>query len=413
MKNTAIAVPTPKRFATLDDIELAGKRALVRMDLNVPMVAGRVSDNTRVLRLLPTIRELLAKKARIVILSHLGRPKGKYVTDFSLAPLVDTLSEVLPGVAIKFGVDCVGPEAADTVASLEPGQIALLENLRFHPGEEKNDPDFARALAAHGDIYINDAFSCSHRAHSSVVGITHLLPFVAGRLMEEELNNLERMFAEPKRPMTAIIGGSKVSTKLALIENLLKKVDTLVIGGAMANTFLLAQGHTVGNSLVEPDLVPTALHILRSAKQHGCTVLLPSDVIHSPHALGTAGPLLAGTGAASAIPAGRMAFDVGNDTIRNIMACLAQSKTVFWNGPLGAFETRPYDVSTLMIAREIAQLTQAGTLVSVAGGGDTIAALSLAGLAEQFSYVSTAGGAFLEWLEGKTLPGVAALQKTG
>lgn len=395
-------------FLTLDDIDIAKKRVVVRMDLNVPMVAGRVTDRTRVVRLLPTLKELIKKKARIVILAHMGRPKGAYVPDLTLAPLVDVLSEELTGVKVRFGVDCVGPEADKAVAETQPGEVLLLENLRFHKGEEKNEAGFARQLAAHGDVYINDAFSCSHRAHASVDGITRHLPSVAGRLMEEELHNIQTYLTEPKRPFTAVVGGAKVSTKLELLENLITKVDHLIIGGAMANTFLLAEGCKVGASLCEPDLKDTAKRIRAKAKEKGCSIHLPVDVMattaFAAHAPGK-------VVAADKVPADGMMLDVGPDSLQQFADVIRDSRTVIWNGPLGAFETSPFDAATIMLARVAARQTAEGKLSSIAGGGDTVSALRHAGLAEQFSYLSTAGGAFLEWMEGKTLPGVEALQK--
>lgn len=395
-----------KRFPTLDDITISGKRVIVRMDLNVPMVAGRVTDNTRVVRLLPTLHELIKKKAKIIILSHLGRPNGKFITDLSLAPLVDALSNVLEGVHIRFGVDCIGKVAEEAVAAVKPGEILLLENLRFHAGEESNDPEFARALAKHGDIYINDAFSSSHRAHASVVGITKHLPFAAGRLMEEELNNIETFFGKPEHPFTAVVGGAKVSTKLTLLESLIAKVDHLIIGGAMANTFLAAQGIKVGKSLCEEELKETAQRILAQARKKGCTIHLPVDAVVAEtfmaHAMSDVVPI-------DRIPKNSMILDVGPESLSRFADCLKQSRTLIWNGPLGAFETNPFDVSTVSLARVAASLTGSGKLKSVAGGGDTVAAMTYSGLAERFSYLSTAGGAFLEWLEGKVLPGVAVL----
>jgi phosphoglycerate kinase len=392
-------------FLTLDDIDVAHKRVLVRMDLNVPMENGRVTDNTRVVRLLPTIKELIKKKAKVIILSHLGRPEGTYVPDLSLAPLVDCLSEVLKDVTIRFGVDSVGPEAKAAVAALKDGEILLLENLRFHPEEEKNEAAFARALAAHGEIYINDAFSCAHRSHASTVGVSKYLPFAAGRLMEEELNALHSLFDVPAHPFTAIVGGSKVSTKLELLENLITKVDNLVIGGAMANTFLLALGHDIGESLAEPKLKATANRILEAAKKNNCTIFIPTDVIVQKPDGTTASVVV------DAIEAADKAIDIGNDSFIAVVNCLRQSKTVIWNGPMGIFETLPVATTTIMIGREIASLTKKGQIKSIAGGGDTVAALSLSRLTENFTYVSTAGGAFLEWMEGKALPGVAALKK--
>lgn len=409
--NAIASVKTIPSFPTLNDIDVAGKRVVVRMDLNVPMINGRVTDTTRVMRLLPTLTELVKKKAKVIILSHLGRPKGAYVPDLTLAPLVDALSQAMGGVPVKFGVDCVGKEAEEAVAALKPGEVLLLENLRFHEGEEKNSPAFSKALAAHGDVYINDAFSCSHRAHASTVGITKHLPFAAGRLMEEELRNLQTHLSHPARPLTAIVGGSKVSTKIALLTNLVNKVDRLVIGGAMANTFLLAQGYKVGKSLVEQDHLKTALSILEAAKKkngerEACEIILPIDVVK--RSTDEAGTTMSGI---DKIHASESALDVGNRTLRLISDCLATSKTVIWNGPVGMFETRPYDISTLVIAREIAGLTAEKKLASIAGGGDTVAALALADMGKNFTYLSTAGGAFLEWMEGKTLPGVEALLK--
>jgi len=396
-----------RSFPTLDDVNVAGKRVIVRMDLNVPMVAGRVTDNTRIVRLLPTLHELIKKKAKIIILSHLGRPKGKYVTDLSLAPLVDALAAVLPGVKIRFGVDCVGREAESAAAELKSGEILLLENLRFQAGEEENDPAFSAALAKLGEIYVNDAFSSSHRSHASVVGITGLLPFAAGRLMEEELNNIEKYFARPERPFTAVVGGAKVSTKLALLESLIAKVDNLIIGGAMANTFFFAQGLSVGKSLCEKELKSTAARILAQAKEKGCKIHLPVDAVVAESFAAHAASDVVDIGH---IPKDSMMLDVGPETLGSFADVLKASKTLIWNGPLGAFETNPFDVSTVCLARVAAGLTGAGKLKSVAGGGDTVAAMTYAGLADRFSYLSTAGGAFLEWLEGKTLPGVKALE---
>ncbi len=398
--------PVSRNFLTLDDVDVSGKRVVVRMDLNVPMVGGRVTDNTRVVRLLPTLKELIRKKAKTVILSHLGRPKGAYVPDLSLAPIVDALSQAL-AMPVKFGVDCVGAEAEKAVAGLKTGEVILLENIRFHAGEEKNDAEFARQLAAHGDIFVNDAFSCSHRAHASTVGITQYLPFVAGRLMEEELHNIETYLTQPERPFTAVVGGSKVSTKLALLESLVARVDNLIIGGAMANTFLLADGCKVGASLCEPDLKDTARRIRARAKEKGCTIHLPVDVMattqFAAHAPGTVVPV-------DKVPADCMMLDVGPESLQQFSDVIRASRTVIWNGPLGAFETSPFDAATIMLARVAARQTAEGKLKSIAGGGDTVSALRHAGLAEQFSYLSTAGGAFLEWLEGKPLPGVLALQ---
>jgi len=394
------------KFPKLEDLDLAGKTVLVRCDLNVPMKGGKVTDNNRIVRLLPTLQYLIKKRCRIVLLSHFDRPGGKFVPSMSLAPLVDAVSEVLGGKTVHFGVDCIGAAARDAVNKLKPGEILLLENLRFHPEEDSGDEPFSRELASLGDVYINDAFSASHRAHASITGIPRYLPFAAGRLMQQELEALHTMFSSAKSPMTAIIGGSKVSTKLALLESLIDKVDNLIIGGAMANTFLSVQGYAVGQSLVEPKLKSTAKRILTIAKRKNCKIILPVDVIVGMSLQPNQPTAMADI---DCIPPEQMALDIGNQTLEAIFECLAHSKTVIWNGPVGAFETRPFDVSSLMIAREIARLTQAGKLKSIAGGGDTVAALSLSGLSESFSYLSTAGGAFLEWLEGKTLPGVAVL----
>ncbi|MEI7669359.1 MAG: phosphoglycerate kinase [Pseudomonadota bacterium] len=402
-----------KKFLTLDDIDVSGKRVIVRMDLNVPMISGRVTDNTRVIRLLPTLKELLAKKAKIIIISHLGRPKGRYITDLSLSTLVDTLSLVLPDVNIKFGVDCIGKEAGEPASNLQEGEILLLENLRFHEGEEKNDAEFAKELASIGEIYINDAFSCSHRKHASVLGITEYLPFAAGRLMEEELTNLQNFLESPEHPVTAVVGGAKVSTKLALLENLINKVDNIVIGGAMANTFQLALGLKVGKSLVEKELKETALKIMNLAAEKNCKIHLPIDIMHTnfiPKDNNIYPDSVNSISNFNDIPDDKIAFDMGNETLSNIFNVLANSKTVIWNGPLGVFETMPAATSTIMVAREIARLTLQNKIKSIAGGGDTVAALNIARLGDSFSYLSTAGGAFLEWMEGKELPAVKALE---
>jgi phosphoglycerate kinase len=392
-------------FRTLDTLAPAGKRVLLRADLNVPVREGRVTDATRIERLLPTIRELSDKGARVIVLSHFDRPKGKRVPEMSLKPLADALSASL-GRFVAFADDCIGEAAERVAAAMHDGDVALLENTRFHAGEEKNDPDFSRALASLGEVYVNDAFSAAHRAHASTEGIARLLPAYAGRLMQTELEALEKALGSPARPVVAVVGGAKVSTKLDLLGNLVGKVDRLVIGGAMANTFLAAQGFAVGASLQEPDLHVTARTILRTARDAHCTVVLPTDVVVAREFKANADH---STVPADAIPADRMALDVGAQSLALIRDAFRASRTLVWNGPLGAFETPPFDAATVAAAREAAALTQQGALLSVAGGGDTVAALRHAGVAEQFSYVSTAGGAFLEWLEGKDLPGVAAL----
>lgn len=395
-------------YATLDSVNVDGKTVLLRIDLNVPMHAGRVTDATRMERVLPTIKLLTDRNARVVILSHFDRPKGQFVPSMSLAPLVDALQKFLPGVEVKFGVDCAGPAAKSAVANLQPGQVILLENLRFHAEEEKGDDIFAKEMASLGEIYVNDAFSCSHRAHASITGIPKYLPTYVGLAMQEEIFMLDSIFSNPDRPLAAIVGGSKVSTKLELLGNLVDKVDKLIIGGAMANTFLFAQGHSLGGSLYEPDLKDTAKNILTKAKDTNCQILLPEDVVvastfarHAPSKIVSV----------NQIPKDGMALDIGPRSLMKLATEIAACKTLVWNGPVGAFETAPFDGTTVQLARVVAQLTAEGKLKSVAGGGDTVAALSHAGLRDEFSYLSTAGGAFLEWLEGKELPGVEALKQ--
>lgn len=392
-------------LATLESLDVTGKTVLVRVDLNVPMLAGRVTDATRITRIVPTLQYLMERDAKVVILSHLGRPKA-FDPALSLAPLVDTLSAALWDRPVKFSPDCVGNAARLAVEGASAGDVVLMENLRFHAGEEANDPEFARSLASLGDLYVNDAFSCSHRAHASIVGINPYLPAAAGRLMEEEVAALTHALAAPARPLTAIVGGSKVSTKLELLAHLIAKVDHLVIGGAMANTFLYAQGIHVGASLCEADMAATAREILAQAAEKNCTIMLPSDVVVATKFQAHAENILCDVGA---IPADGMVLDVGPRSLLALQAVIAASKTLVWNGPVGAFETVPFDATTVQIARMVASATRAGGLHSVAGGGDTVAALAHAGLSRELSYLSTAGGAFLEWLEGKTLPGLAAL----
>jgi phosphoglycerate kinase len=393
-------------FKTIDDIAVAGKRVLVRGDLNVPVKDGKVSDATRIERLVPTLRDLLAKGARVIVISHFGRPKGKAVPEMSLAPVADALARTL-GRPVAFATDCVGDAAKAVVDGLRDGEVALLENLRFHAGEEANDAEFARRLAALGDAYVNDGFSVSHRAHASTEAIARLLPSAAGRNMQAELEALEAALGSPQRPVVAIVGGAKISTKLEVLGNLIAKVDALVIGGGMANTFLHALGTDVGKSLCEKDLADTARAIMAKADAAGCEIVLPSDVV-------IAAKLEAGapseTVRVAAVPPDRMILDIGADSAAALAERLRGTRTLLWNGPLGAFEFPPFDKSTVSVAQAAAERTRAGTLVSVAGGGDTVAALRHAGVADDFTYVSTAGGAFLEWLEGKELPGVAALQ---
>jgi phosphoglycerate kinase len=394
-------------YKTLDDLDPAGRRVLLRVDLNVPMQDGQVTDATRIERAAPTIRELVHRGARVVVLSHFGRPKGRREPSMSLKPLIGPLSEALGGTAVRFADDCIGAAAVSVVSSLGDSDVALLENLRFHQGEEANDPDFAGALAALGDVYVDDAFAASHRAHASIEAIARLLPAYAGRLMQVELEALSGALENPARPVVAIVGGSKVSTKLDLLANLVAKVDRLIIGGGMANTFLFARGIDVGASLAERDLANTARDIEARARDAGCEILLPDDAV-------VASRLSAGIETrivpVSEVPSDLMILDAGPASTARFADCVADCRTVVWNGPLGAFEIAPFDTATVALARRVATLTEAGQLLSVAGGGDTVAALALAGVQDRFSYVSTAGGAFLEWLEGKDLPGVAALK---
>ncbi|WP_282802926.1 phosphoglycerate kinase [Bombella apis] len=393
-------------FRTLDKAEVRGKRVLLRADLNVPMHEGAITDTTRIERVLPTIRELTEKGAKVILLSHFDRPKGKVVPEMSLAPVGKRLGELL-GRPVAFAADCVGPKAKEAVDALKDGEVLLLENTRFHAEEEKNDPEFSKALAANGDIYVDDAFSAAHRAHASTEGVAHLLPAYAGRLMEAELKALSAALESPKRPVGAVIGGSKISTKLDLIGNVLDKVDVLFIGGAMANTFLAAEGVKVGKSLQESDMHETARKIAARAKEKGCKLVLPVDaVVAREFKAGAASEVVP----VDKVPEDTMILDAGPKTAELISKHLADLKTLVWNGPLGAFEIEPFDKATVEVARAAAKLTEEGKLLTVAGGGDTVSALRHAGVADRMSYVSTAGGAFLEWLEGKTLPGVEVLR---
>ena len=389
----------------LDDMDLAGKTVLMRVDINVPVEDGRVTDDTRIRRIAPSVAHVLDQGGRPVLLAHFGRPKGKPVPEMSLRPLVPALESAF-GVPVAFCADCRGPAAEAALAGLAPGAVLLLENTRFHPGEETNDPALAREIAALGDIYCNDAFSAAHRAHASTEGVARLMPACAGRLMQAELEALEAALGAPRRPVVAVVGGAKVSTKLDLLGNLVEKVDHLVIGGGMANTFLAAEGVAVGKSLCEHEMTPTAIDILDKADRLGCDIILPIDlVVAREFAAGAAHD----TVARDACPSDAMILDAGPETVARITQVLEDASTLIWNGPLGAFEIAPFDAATRAAARAAADLTRAGRLISVAGGGDTVAALNQAGAAEGFTYVSTAGGAFLEWMEGKTLPGVAAL----
>ncbi|MCB1348607.1 MAG: phosphoglycerate kinase [Maritimibacter sp.] len=393
-------------WKTLDDMDLAGKTVLARVDINVPVDdAGHVTDTTRIDRIVPTVKDILDKGGKPVLMAHFGRPKGKVVPEMSLKVVVPALEKAF-GVPVKFASDCIGGPAKVAVAELGAGEVLLLENTRFHAEETENDPGFAAALAALGDVYVNDAFSAAHRAHASTEGIARLLPACAGRLMAEELSALEAALGTPTRPVVAVVGGAKVSTKLDLLNNLVTKVDHLVIGGGMANTFLAAQGIDVGKSLCEHDLADTARTILGSAETAGCEIVLPTDVVvarefkaNAPHEVV----------AADACPSDAMIFDAGPDSIAYIKKVIGGARTLIMNGPLGVFELEPFGKGTFEMLDEIAAQTDAGNLVSVAGGGDTVAAINAAGKADNFTYISTAGGAFLEWMEGKELPGVAAL----
>jgi len=393
-------------FRTLDDLTVKGKRVLVRADLNVPVADGKVTDATRIERQAPTIRELAEKGARVIVLSHFDRPKGKVVPSMSLKVLVEPLSNAV-GRKVAFADDCIGPSAGKAVAALKDGDVLLLENTRFHKGEEENDPAMAKQLAALGDIFVNDAFSAAHRAHASTEGVARLLPNAAGRSMQAELEHLQKALGNPERPLMAVVGGAKVSTKIALLENLVKRVETLVIGGAMANTFLAAEGTNIGKSLYEPDHLETARKVVHMANEAGAVILLPTDVVVAKEFKQGAAHR---TVPVAQIGADEMVLDVGSDSIKAFANRLLTTRTLVWNGPFGAFETAPFDKGTVAAAQKVAELTREGKLLSVAGGGDTVAALAHAGVEDDFTYVSTAGGAFLEWLEGKELPGVEALK---
>ncbi len=395
------------KLKTTDTLDVKGKRVIVRADLNVPVKDGKVSDATRLERLVPGLAGLMQRGARVVVISHFGRPKGGPDPQYTLRPVADALSKLLPQPA-AFAGDCVGEAAQNAVAALKPGQIAVLENLRFHAGEEKNDAEFAKQLAALGDVFVNDAFSAAHRAHASTDALARLLPAYAGPLLMEEITALRSVLDKPQRPTAAVIGGAKVSTKIPVLTNLAAKVDKLIIGGGMANTFFLAQGVNIGKSLAEPDFTKTALEIMHAAKARSCEIVLPADVVVAPKFEAGAPSK---TVPALEVPSDQMILDVGPKAIAHYNDVLSRCKTLLWNGPLGAFEIDPFGEGTFQVARAAAAATKAGTLVSVAGGGDTVAALNAAGVTDQFSYVSTAGGAFLEWLEGRTLPGIAALTR--
>ncbi|MBO6521710.1 MAG: phosphoglycerate kinase [Rhodospirillales bacterium] len=390
---------------TLNDLDVAGKRVLVRVDFNVPMRDGRITDTTRIDRALETLNELADKGAKVVIISHFGRPKGEVKPEMSLRPVAEGLASIA-GKDVAFAPDCIGEEAAAVIDAAPAGGFVMLENLRFHAGEEKNDPDFAKALAANGDAFVSDAFSVAHRAHASTEGITHLLPSAAGRLMQAEIEALTGALETPAHPVIAVVGGAKVSTKMAVLGHLSEKVDQIVIGGGMANTFLYANGVGIGNSLCEKEMAAEARAIVDTAANAGCEIVLPLDaVVADKFEDGAASK----TVALSDVPDDMMILDIGPKSITDLQERLKSAKTVLWNGPLGAFEVKPFDTGTNAVAQTVAELTGAGSLLSVAGGGDTVAALAGAGAEDGFSYVSAAGGAFLEWIEGKSLPGVAAL----
>jgi phosphoglycerate kinase len=398
------------RIRTIEGIDVRGKRVLIRVDFNVPIENGVVADATRLERVLPTIARLAQAGAKVVVLSHLGRPKDGPSVDTSLRPVALKMRELMPGTKVHFIGDCVGEEPRRGLAALKPGEIAVLENVRFYPGEEKNDPQFARRIAEHGDLYVNDAFSTAHRAHATVDVIADLLPSHAGLTMMAEIAALGRALENPERPVMGIVGGAKVSTKIEVLTHLVSRMDVLVVGGGMANTFLLAQGMKVGASLCEPDFVPTAKDVMARAARSGCEIVLPSDVV-------IANALKEGVDwrvcPVGEVPDGALILDFGPDSIAALEQRLKGVRTVLWNGPLGAFETAPFGEGTFALAREVARLTEAGKLVSVAGGGDTVRALKEAGAASGFTYVSTAGGAFLEWLGGHELPAVRALARSG
>jgi phosphoglycerate kinase len=394
-----------KSFRTLDDVDLTGKRVLLRVDLNVPMENGKVTDATRIERVAPTITEIADRGGKVILLAHFGRPKGPDPKD-SLKPVAAEVAKII-GRPVAFAEDCIGATAQAAVAAMKPGDVLCLENTRFHNGEEKNDPAFVAALAKLGDLWVNDAFSAAHRAHASTEGLGHKLPAYAGRSMQAELEALTKALEAPQRPLAAIVGGAKVSSKLDLLGNLVEKVNVLMIGGGMANTFLSALGKPVGKSLAEHDLAGTAREILAKAKETGCEIVLPVDAVVAQKFEAQAPSRVVGV---DGVGSDDMILDIGPRSVEHVISVLARVKTLVWNGPFGAFELEPFDNGTVEVAEAAAELTAAGKLVSVAGGGDTVAALNAAGVADRFSYVSTAGGAFLEWMEGKPLPGVEVLR---
>ena len=394
-------------WTTLNQMDLYGKRVLTRVDLNVPMVDGKIADATRIEKIVPTINEIIKKGGTPILLAHMGRPKGKRYQNLSLSQLQEELETYFKSKVI-FVADCIGPSVETALEIVKKGEIILLENIRFYPEEEKNDPKFAASLAALADLFCNDAFSVAHRAHASTTGLAKYLPSCAGKLMENELKALESVLGQPKRPVVTVVGGAKISTKIALIENLIEQVDSIIIGGAMANTFLFSKGFSVGRSLVEESLKPTALRILNKAEKYSCEIILPTDLVIAKELSENTPTLVV---SANKCPEKYMILDAGPSTVDNIKKCINSAKTLLWNGPLGAFEVTPFDQATSQAAKFASQKTNNGDLISVAGGGDTVAALNKAGVTDSFTYVSTAGGAFLEWLEGKELPGVVCLTK--
>lgn len=394
-------------WTTLNQMDLYGKRVLTRVDLNVPMVDGKIADATRIEKIVPTINEIIKKGGTPILLAHMGRPKGKRHQNLSLSQLQEELETYFKSKVI-FVADCIGPSVETALEIVKKGEIILLENIRFYPEEEKNDPKFAASLAALADLFCNDAFSVAHRAHASTTGLAKYLPSCAGKLMENELKALESVLGQPKRPVVTVVGGAKISTKIALIENLIEQVDSIIIGGAMANTFLFSKGFSVGRSLVEESLKPTALRILNKAEKYSCEIILPTDLVIAKELSENTPTLVV---SANKCPEKYMILDAGPSTVDNIKKCINSAKTLLWNGPLGAFEVTPFDQATSQAAKFASQKTNNGDLISVAGGGDTVAALNKAGATDSFTYVSTAGGAFLEWLEGKELPGVVCLTK--
>jgi phosphoglycerate kinase len=398
------------RIRSIDGVDVRGKRVLVRVDFNVPIEGGAVADPTRITRVLPTIARLAREGAKVIVLSHLGRPKGTISADTSLRPVALKMQELMPGTNVRFVGDCIGEEARRGVAELRAGDVAVLQNLRFYPGEEKNDPAFAKRLAEHGDIYVDDAFSTAHRAHASVEAIAGLLPSYAGLLLMAEITALGQALENPERPVMAIVGGAKVSTKIEVLTNLVARMDVLVVGGGMANTFLLAKGIEIGASFSEPDFVATANDIMTRAERAGCEIVLPTDAVVAKELKEGVAWRVCPVGQ---VPEDAMILDFGPESTADLKRRLGSVRTVLWNGPLGAFETAPFGEATFALAREVARLTNEGKLVSVAGGGDTVRALNETHVADDFTYVSTAGGAFLEWLGGRELPGVLALARSG